>query len=124
MLIKRKIINSLNILFEEKGALNFSVNTQYKILKIKKLLTPEIEIYMQQVDSLKEYFEKNENGELIKINDGVKIKNEYVEECIKKINEINESEIQLPDIYFSLDELEPLNLTLKELELLEPFIKI
>jgi len=37
--------------------------------------------------------------------------------------EMNNRQITLPDIYFSLDELEPLGLTLGELELLEPFIK-
>ena len=37
--------------------------------------------------------------------------------------ELNGLEIQIPDIYFSLDELEPIGLTLGQLELLEPFIK-
>ena len=40
-----------------------------------------------------------------------------------KIEEINSIQVQFPDIYFSLEELEPLGLTLGELELLEPFIK-
>lgn len=124
MIIKRNRINALYSLFEKKGKINFSIETQYKIIKIKKLISEELDIYTQQVQSLSDYFEKDEKGEIIKISDGVKIKSEYIEECAKKIYELDNSTIQLPDIYFSLDELEPLNLTLDELELLEPFIKI
>ena len=54
---------------------------------------------------------------------GIKIKQDCIKECSEKINEINNRQIQLPDIYFSLDELEPLGLTLGELELLDSFIK-
>jgi hypothetical protein len=44
-------------------------------------------------------------------------------EVEKAVTEIQEIEIQIPDIYFSLDELEDLGLTLYELDVLEPFIK-
>lgn len=124
MLIKRNKIMPLYSLFEKKGKINFSIETQYKIIKIKKIISEELEIYIQQIQSLSDYFEKDEIGEIVRISNGAKIKPEYIEECTKKIHEIDNSEIQLPDTYFSLDELEPLNLTLDELELLEPFIKI
>ena len=39
-------------------------------------------------------------------------------------NDIYELDIQMPDIYFSFDELNSLNLTLRDLELLESFIKV
>ena len=39
------------------------------------------------------------------------------------IDKMNNLEIQIPDIYFTLDELESLNLTLNELLILEKFIK-
>nr|DAL45306.1 MAG TPA_asm: hypothetical protein [Caudoviricetes sp.] len=53
----------------------------------------------------------------------MKIKADCLEECSAKIKEINEFQVTFPDIFFSLDELEPLGLTLEELELLEPFVK-
>ena len=63
-------------------------------------------------------------GMFIMLDDGgVKIKEEYLEECSKKINELNSRQITIPDITFSLDELEPLELTLEELFILEPLIK-
>lgn len=103
----------------------FDINTQYKFIKISKVIREEEElINEQQFLLLKQYAEKNEDGQFIVNKDGgFKIKEEYVEECGLKIIEINNRQITLPDIYFSLDELEPLGLTLGELELLEPFIK-
>ena len=53
----------------------------------------------------------------------LKIKTEYLEQCKDDIQTINSIVTQLPDIYFSLDELENLQLTFAELEILMPFIK-
>lgn len=39
------------------------------------------------------------------------------------MNKMNNLEVQLPDLFFSFDELEELDLTLEQLETLEPFIK-
>lgn len=103
----------------------FDINTQYKFIKISKVIREEEELVNeQQFLLLKQYAEKNDDGQFIVNKDGgFKIKEECVEECGLKIMEINNRQITLPDIYFSLDELEPLGLTLGELELLEPFIK-
>ena len=46
------------------------------------------------------------------------------EECLQKVQEIQQQSIQIPDIYFTLEELKDLNLTLPELQVLEPFIKV
>ena len=102
----------------------FNINTQYKLIKIKKKLLEEQEIYQEQLDSLKAFFETDESGNYIMSNDGgYKIKSEFKELCFKKLEEINHLKVQVPDIYFSLEELEPFNLTLKNLESLEPFIR-
>ena len=103
----------------------FDINTQYKFIKISKVIREEEELVNeQQFLLLKQYAKKNDDGQFIINKDGgFKIKEECIEECGLKIMEINNRQITLPDIYFSLDELEPLGLTLGELELLEPFIK-
>lgn len=103
---------------------NFSIQTQYKFLKINKIVKEETDLFDEQMRYLIcNYAERDENGNPILENNSIKIKQEYVEECFEKIKEINNMTIQFPDIYFSLDELEPLELTLEELELLEPMIK-
>ena len=125
MIYKNENLQSLRQLISKIKSMNFSIQTQYKFLKISKAVENELEIYEEQKESLiQSYAEFDDKGQLI-ISDqgGIKIKEEYLQECVKKINEINSLPITFPDIYFSLDELEPLGLTLRELELLEPFIK-
>lgn len=116
---------ALKALLDKIKKLHFSVQTQYKFLKIARVTQGEIDIFEQQKQSLIEsYAEFDKDGKLIvSDNGGIKIKEECLQECIDKINEINALQVTFPDIYFSLDELEPLDLTLEELELLEPFIK-
>ena len=79
MLIKRKFIIPMNILFESKSKLHFSIETQYKILKLKKITQEESNLYNEQLNSFSEFFELDENGKPIQNEKGIKIK----DECIK-----------------------------------------
>lgn len=125
MIYKNENVQYLYQLLSKIKAKSFSVQTQYKFLKIMKAVQNELEIYQEQKRSLiQNYAQFDDDGQLIVSKEGgIKIKEECLEECAKKIDEINSLSIQIPDIYFSLEELEPLGLTLGELELLEPFIK-
>lgn len=118
-------LENLNLLIEKIKDKNFSIETQYKFLKISKVALEEQAIINQQKEILiKKYAEQDENGNIITTDDGgIKIKDEFLSECLEKVLEINSLEVSFPDIYFSLSELEPLGLTLQELMYLEPFIK-
>lgn len=125
MICSTERLKELSKIIDKIKEKTFDINTQYKFIKISKVIREEEElINEQQFLLLKQYAEKNENGQFIVNKDGgFKIKEECVKECGLKIIEMNNRQITLPDIYFSLDELEPLGLTFGELELLEPFIK-
>lgn len=125
MIYKSQNVDALSGLINEIKGKTFDINTQYKFLKISKALQEEISIITEQKEFLlQSYADKDANGKLIFSPDGgIKIKEDCLLACADKINEINNRQITLPDIYFSLDELEPLGLTLGELELLDPFIK-
>lgn len=125
MLYAHKNIQGLEELLEKLKKQSFSIETQYKFLKINKTLKEERDLFAEQsLYLLSNYAEKDENGQIITKEDGgIKIKEDKLKECASKVQEINNMEVQFPDIYFSLDELEPLGLTLEELELLDPFIK-
>lgn len=118
-------IKNLSALISEIKEKVFDINTQYKFLKIAKAVKEEEEfVREQELLLLKQYGEKDENGKLITSPDGgIRIQKEFLNECGAKVMEINNRQIQLPDIYFSLDELEPLGLTFGQLVLLDPFIK-
>lgn len=125
MIIQRNTLPILSNIFSRISDTKFDINTQYKLLKIKKAIDEEEEIYQQQLERLREYCLKDENGNLIRNEDGgYAIDNERAEECERIINEINNIQVQIPDLYFSLDELTPLQLTFSELEAFDQLIKM
>ena len=124
MTINRNNLFALYNLLQTISDKKFNINTQYKFLKIKSLLDNEMKIYYHQMSDLTKYLKKNDKGEIISDeNNLVEILPEKKQECQDLIEQINNVEILLPDLYFSLDELAPLELTMKDLELLEQFIK-
>lgn len=118
-------VKKLSQLLESIKDKVFDINTQYKFLKIAKIIKEEEELIQEQEFLLlKRYAEVDENGKFITSEDGgVKIKDGEIAEFGIKLMELKYRRVQLPDIYFSLDELEPLNLSLGQLELLIPLIK-
>ena len=125
MLYQRNQLEGLYSIINQKlDKLSFSIQTQYKFLKLKKVVQEELQLYYNQLAGLQQFIEVDEQGQPVVSEDGgIRIKEEEIGNCTKLINEINQMEIQLPDIYFSLDELENLGLTLAELDKLSPFIK-
>ena len=125
MLIKRNQISQILNIIENNKNKRFDINTQYKMLLIKKKIKEDLELVEEQYQILLNlYGEVNEEGEFVKTEDGgIKIKEGYQSECQKKIQEFNQLDVTIPDVYFTIEELESLNLTLFELEVSEPFIK-
>ena len=125
MLIKRNQISQILNIIENNKNKRFDINTQYKMLLIKKKIKEDLELVEEQYQILLNlYGVVNEEGEFVKTEDGgIKIKEGYQSECQKKIQEFNQLDVTIPDVYFTIEELESLNLTLFELEVLEPFIK-
>lgn len=119
---KNDMISIINLINKMKNRI-FNVETQYKLLKLKRKLQEEQITYEQEINDLSQFIER-ENGKYIKDrNGGYKIYAEKQVECEEFVKRLNSLEVQLPEIYFSLDELENLQLSLEDLEILMPFIK-
>jgi hypothetical protein len=124
MLINRNNLIIIYKLINEISDKVKNIGTQYKFLKLKKLSLEEYDIFQQQYNTILQYAQTDDTGHIItNDNGGILMKKDKTDEYQKLLKEFNDFEIQIPDIYFSLDELEPLNLTFDELELLMPFIK-
>lgn len=104
---------------------SFSIKTQYKFLKLAKALDSELIIINEQKQRLIEkYVQTDENGEyIVNEDDGLVIKDDLVQEFQQKLLELDEMEIELPDLTFTLEELEDLKLSLQEIFYLEKFIE-
>lgn len=86
MLIKRNQISQILNIIENNKNKRFDINTQYKMLLIKKKIKEDLELVEEQYQILLNlYGEVNEEGEFVKTEDGgIKIKEGYQSECQKR----------------------------------------
>ena len=126
MIIKRTNGKKFFDIYEKLSNKVFNINTQYKFVLLKNEIEKDGDIINEQLNLvLSEYGEKDSDNKIIRLEDGgYKIKPDVAEKCLQKVQEIQQQSIQIPDIYFTLEELKDLNLTLPELQVLEPFIKV
>lgn len=125
MLIKRINLIKLNSIIDKIKTKTFDIYTQYNFLKLQEYIKKETEIYIeQQAILIEKYGARDNDGKIImKQDNSIKLNPEFISLCEESLKQIENLQIQIPDIYFSLDELKNLELTFEELYLLEPFIK-
>lgn len=96
---------------------DFSINVKYKILKLKGVLEQELEYNLKLLKELtSKYGMVSEEGEIL-------IKKEFIEEVSKQVKDFNSQEIELPDLYFTIEELSIVKIEWRDLEVLMPMIK-
>lgn len=102
------------------------IKTAYKLSRLSKELSSIQDFYREQLNSFIEtYGARDASGQLIPTADktGIQIIPEKIPEAQDKINSLFNLEVGVPDIFFSLEELESLECTVDELRDLMPFIK-
>lgn len=126
MILNRKNIAPLLRIFDKIGEnKNLNISAQYKLLKIKRIIVEEQQIYQEQLKTnCEQFFVKEKDGAFKLNSDGsYTIESGKIEECERMIQKISDLSITVQDIFLSLDEIDPLNLTMNELELFYDFIK-
>lgn len=102
------------------------IKTAYKFTRFFEQLEKESKFFNDTLQKIvDEYGQRDENGNFILTADknGVKIKEDKFEECMDKIEELNNIEVQLSYIpQFTLEELDSLNLEVKYIQELIPYI--
>lgn len=101
----------------------------YKLSKILKETEKDYEFYDKNLsDIIRAHGELDENGNLIWVNDNsIKIKEGKEEDCQKALNELDNIQVDFPQIYFTLEDLTTLNshieLNSEEVKRILPFIQ-
>lgn len=113
-----KVYNSIK---DEK----MSIKTAYKLNKLVKKIEEENNFYnIKFHEIIEQYAEKNDQGEYQYIDENsIKIKEGKEQECYKKVSELQNLEIEIPNITFSIEELGDINLTIDTVNMLMPFIE-
>ena len=126
MKILSKDINLAIMSYNKINNEKFSVKTAYRFAKLFKKLSEEKEILDDLIKNIfNEYGKKDENGELIQ-NENGSISFDSDEkriDCMNKLNDLAETEIEIEDFYFSLEEIGDIKASIDDLVGLIPFIK-
>lgn len=121
-----KIITLLNAakVFEQFAQMKVLPKLAYKIMKFCKHISIEEEFYnTKRIEIIKEYAEKDDNGNPIISEDGmVNIIKGKRDEFGVAIQELNDIEVDVPNIRFTLSELEGLELSVADMYALDAFI--
>lgn len=126
MKIKMNQVVEFQKFYENIKNMKFPLKTAYKLNRLITQINNEISFYQQKFSEIiNEFGKRDENGEFVYSQDGSSI--EIIEgrqsECQEKVNELQNLEAEIQDIFFTIDELDGLNLTLYEMNCLLPFIK-
>lgn len=126
MKILSKDINLAIMSYNQINNEKFSIKTAYKFAKLFKKLTEEKEILDELIKNIfNEYGKKDENGELVQNEKGSILFDSVQKqtECMNKLNDLAETEIEIEDFYFSLDEIGDIKASIDDIVGLIPFIK-
>ena len=100
-----------------------SARLAYKLAKLSKAISEDINFYQEKyIEYLEMFGDRDENGDFISNKGNIKIISGLEQECKEKFNELNSIEVEIPNIKFSLEELEQLNMTMKDMLVFDLFV--
>lgn len=99
--------------------------TAYKFMKLLKAIEQEESFFNDKMkEIILEFGKKDDNGQPIFLENGnVEIIEGKEAECNLKVKELEDIEVEIPDNKFTLDELEVLELSPRDIYALDPVIE-
>ncbi len=96
------------------------IKLAFKFSKLFSQIEESTNFYREKLQEIIDtYAERDENGDMVPASDGTGVQ---IQECQEQLNELTSLEVEVPDITFTLDELEPFNLSIEQFDVLLPFI--
>lgn len=121
----QKILN-FSVFYAAVKDQKLPLKTAYHLSKLANAIDSEIQFYHNKLQGIiAQYAEKDENGQPKLTDDGMNIKlcAGVEEECYSAINELQQLEVELPDIHFSIDDFANVELTPIEFGAVMPFVE-
>lgn len=126
MKLKMQQIIEFQKFYNNVKNIKLPLKTAYKLNKLFIQANEELSFYQQKfAEIINNFGKRDENGELVYSSDKTSIEIEEArrDECLQKIEELQNLEVDISGIDFTIEELEGFNLTISEVECLMPFIK-
>ena len=124
MKLKMQSVLGFATFYEAVGNGKLPIKTAYKLNKLTKAIDSEITFYREKLQAIiNEFAELDEKGNPIPTEDGngVKLRPESEADCYAAVCELQDIEVELPDITFTFDEFDNTQLTMTEFAAAEPF---
>ena len=112
--------------FEKVRNQKLSFKTSYRLTILAGEIEKHINFYQENFRNLLNiYGKKDENGNIIPTADGqgIMLVEETIPEFNTKYNELRMLDVELPDVFFGVDEFGDTELTPMEVYTIKPFIK-
>lgn len=114
------LYNTLSSLKEKEMPIRLS----YKFTLLLDKIDCDYNFFISEMRKIiNKYGLKDDRGELIQENGNIKINPDSLSLAEKTLQDLQETEVKLPDVTLTLDELESLNIKPADLRALLPFIK-
>ena len=122
--MKLSSIEKLYLVLKDFQEREMPIKLSYKFSKLFSLIETDYEFFYTQIKKIIEkYAEKDEKGNIIQNSENIPIKKDCFDLADRALQELYNTEVSLPKIVFTLDELESLNIKPFELKVLLPFIE-
>lgn len=101
------------------------LKTTYKLTKLYKAVDEEVVFFYNELKKiLEEFGDREEDGSLKYLSNGnVSIKAGCQIEAQRRVDELNRLEVELPDVKFSIEEMEAVKLTVEQFNNFLSFIE-
>lgn len=118
MKLKMQDILNFTTFYEAVKDEKLAIKTAYRLTKLTKAIESELGFYREKLQAIiNQYAQLDEAGRPIPTEDGagVKLRPETEADCYAAIYELQDIEVELPDIKFTFDEFEGTQLTIAQI---------
>ncbi len=125
MKLKMNQLSDFNNFYESNKDKHCALKTSYKLNKLYSAVLKELEFYREKFSAIvQEFAKRDENGNYVYTDDGssVEIADGKNVECQEKVAELQNLEVELPDITFTIEEFNDMDISVAELNSLMPLI--
>ena len=126
MTTKITTITNFPSLFTKVKSQKLPFKTSYKLTLLAQEIQKHVDFYQEQFRNLiMEYSKKDEQGNPLPTKDGqgVLLAEETMSEAYAKLSELHDIDVELPDIKFSVDDFDKVELSPEEMLVIMPFIE-
>lgn len=126
MQLKMQDIVGLSSFYEAVKDQKLPMKVAYRLAQLAKAADNELQFYREKLQAIvAEYGEIDENGQPVTTEngEGIKLKPGAENACYQAMKELQEVDIVMPDIYFTIEELDTIEMSATEIVTILPFIK-